>query len=66
MNLIGLPISDIDKLRPIYTELTDHDYIIALKAYQERLPVYCTGDLIKENGTFILKNAHQFILDDYK
>ncbi len=54
----------VDKLRPIYTELVDRDYILALKAYQERLPVCCTGDLIKENGTFILKNPHQFILDD--
>lgn len=39
-------------------------YILALKAYQERLPVYCIGDLIKENGTFILKNPRQFILDN--
>jgi hypothetical protein len=54
----------VDKLRPIHTELADRDYILALKAYQERLPVYCTGDLIKENGTFILKNPHQFILED--
>ena len=55
----------LDKLRPIHTELADRDYILALKAYQERLTVYCTGDLIKENGTFILKNPHQFILDDH-
>jgi hypothetical protein len=53
----------IDKLRPIHTELVDRDYILALKAYQERLPVYCTGDLIKENGVFVLKNPHQFSLD---
>ncbi len=54
----------VNKLRPIHTELADRDYILALKAYQERLPVYCTGNLIKENGTFILKNPRQFILDD--
>lgn len=54
----------VDKLRPIRTELADRDYILALKAYQERLPVYCMGDLIKENGIFILKNPHQFSLDD--
>ena len=53
----------VDKLRPIHTELADRDYILALKAYQERLPVYCTGDLIKENGVFILKNPHHFSLD---
>jgi len=54
----------VDKLRPIHTELADRDYILALKAYQERLPVYCTGDLIKENGIFILKNPQHFSLDD--
>ncbi|MBD2597195.1 hypothetical protein H6G74_23130 [Nostoc spongiaeforme FACHB-130] len=54
----------VDKLRPIQTELADRDYILALKAYQERLPVYCTGDLIKENGRFILKNPHRFSLDE--
>ncbi|MBE9002736.1 hypothetical protein IQ274_32280 [Nostoc sp. LEGE 12447] len=53
----------VDKLRPIQTELADRDYILALKAYTERLPVYCTGDLIKENSIFILKNPHNFRLD---
>jgi hypothetical protein len=50
----------IDKLRPIHTKLADRDYILPLKAYQERLPVYCTGDLIQENGAFFLKNPRQF------
>lgn len=54
----------VNKLRPIHTELTDRDYILALKSYQERLPIYCTGDLIKENGTFILKNPHELSLDE--
>ncbi|KYC37860.1 hypothetical protein WA1_04980 [Scytonema hofmannii PCC 7110] len=53
----------VDRLRPIKTELVDRDYIIAIKAYQERLPVLCTGDLIKENGIFILKNSCNFQLD---
>lgn len=53
-----------DKLRKIKTELTDKDYILAIKAYQERLPFLCTGDLIKENQTFTLKNPHNFTLDD--
>ncbi|MBD2610895.1 MAG: hypothetical protein RMY62_029880 [Nostoc sp. ZfuVER08] len=46
------------------TELSDRNYILALKAYQERIPVYFTGDLIKSNGIFILKNPHKFHLDD--
>lgn len=54
----------VNKLCPIHTELADRDYILALKAYQERLPIYCTGDLIKENGIFILKNPHHFRLDE--
>lgn len=61
VTLLGIVV---DKLRPIHTELADHDYILALKAYQERLPVYCTGELIKDNCTFILKNPRQFILDN--
>ncbi|GJD18033.1 hypothetical protein RIVM261_029890 [Rivularia sp. IAM M-261] len=52
----------IDKLRSIHIELADHDYILAVKAYQERLPVECKGDLIKENNVFILKNPHPFNL----
>jgi hypothetical protein len=54
----------IDKLRKIQTELFNHDYILAIKAYQERLPVVCTGDLIRENNTFILKNSLSFALDE--
>lgn len=61
ITLLGIVVN---KLRPIHTELADRDYILALKAYQERLPIYCTGDLIKENGTFILKNPCQFSLDE--
>jgi hypothetical protein len=53
-----------DQLRKIQTELGDKDYILAIKAYQERLPVFCTGDLIKENQLFILKNTRNFTLDD--
>ncbi len=53
----------IDKLQRIQTELFDRDYILAIKAYQERLPVLCWGDLIKENNTFILKNSHNFTIN---
>ena len=53
-----------EKLRKIKTELADKDYILAIKAYQERLPFLCTGDLIKENQTFTLKNPRNFTLDD--
>ncbi len=53
-----------DKLRKIHTELFDNDYILAIKAYQERIPVVITGDLIKENNRFILKQSSYFALDE--
>jgi hypothetical protein len=52
-----------DKLQKITTELADHEYIIAIKAYQERLPIICTGDLMKENNNFILKNSINFKIE---
>lgn len=54
-----------DRLRQIKTELADHEYILAIKAYQERLPVLFTGDLIKENNIFILKNYKNFMLTQH-
>jgi hypothetical protein len=53
-----------DKLRKIQTSLADKDYILAIKAYQERLPILCSGDLIKDNNAFILKNPHNLTLDE--
>ncbi|MGB7444181.1 MAG: hypothetical protein WA919_24200 [Coleofasciculaceae cyanobacterium] len=52
-----------EKLHKIKTELFDQGYILAIKAYQERLPISCTGNLIKENNIFILKNPRDFTLD---
>lgn len=53
---ITLLCAVFDKLQEIKTHLVDHDYILAIKAYQERLPISCTGDLVKEENHFILKN----------
>ncbi len=60
ITLLGIVV---DKLRPIMTSLIDHEYIRAIKAYAERLPVLLTGDLIREDGKFILKNPRHFRLD---
>ena len=49
-----------DQLRKIKTELNEHDYISAIKAYQERLKVKITGDLIKEKNTLTLKHSRNF------
>ncbi|HEY9651061.1 MAG TPA: DUF2442 domain-containing protein [Coleofasciculaceae cyanobacterium] len=54
----------IDKVCKIQAELVGRDYIFAIKAYQERIPVFCRGDLIKENDTFTLKNPHELTLDE--
>jgi hypothetical protein len=61
ITLIGLVA---DKLRKIQTALADKDYILAIKAYQERLPIFCTGDLIKEDRIFTLKNPRNLTLDE--
>jgi hypothetical protein len=53
-----------DKMQEIKIELASHNYISAVKAYQERLPVVCTGDLIKENNLFILKNPRDFQIEN--
>jgi hypothetical protein len=53
-----------DKLRKIQIELFNNDYSLAIKAYQERLPITCTGDLIKEDNCFILKNLRDFTLEE--
>jgi len=52
-----------DKLRQIKTVLENHDYILAIKAYQERLPIRCMGDLVKEDEHFILQNPQSFQID---
>ncbi|MEG4289861.1 hypothetical protein Q5692_23405 [Microcoleus sp. C2C3] len=52
----------VGKLRKINLELSGSDYHLAAKAYEERSPVTCFGDLIKENDWFVLKNPRDFVL----
>ncbi|MEG3898329.1 MULTISPECIES: hypothetical protein [unclassified Microcoleus] len=52
----------VGKLRKINLELRDADYQLALKAYEERSPITCFGDLIKEKDGFVLKNPRDFAL----
>ena len=54
----------IGKFRRIQVHLTERDRTLAEKAYQERLPVTCIGNLVKQNGNFLLKNPRNFALDD--
>jgi hypothetical protein len=60
ITLMGCAVGQFCK---IYMELTDSEYILAIRAYQERSPVICTGDLIKQDNDFILKNSRNFTLD---
>lgn len=52
----------VGKLRKINLELSGSDYDLAVKAYEDRSPVTCLGDLIKENDCFVLKNPRDFVL----
>ena len=61
ITLLGLVA---DKLCKIQTSLGDKNYILAIKAYQERLPILCTGDLIKDDNAFTLKNPRNLTLDE--
>jgi hypothetical protein len=56
---ITLLCTVFEKLLEIKTHLADHDYILAIKAYQERLPIRCTGDLVKLDNHFILQNPQR-------
>jgi len=53
----------VGKLRKIQMELAELDCNLAVKAYQERLPILCDGDLIKIGDTFVLPNPRNLILD---
>lgn len=54
----------VDKLKKINVEFRESDRSLILKAYQERLPIICKGDLIKEGDRFILNNPQKFALDE--
>jgi hypothetical protein len=61
VTLLGVVVG---KLRKINVELPEPEYSEAIKAYQERRRVVCTGELIKEGNTFVLKNPRYFALDE--
>jgi len=55
-----------EKIQEIKTTLANQDYILAVKAYQERLPIRCTGDLVKEDNYFMLNNPQNFQIENRK
>ncbi|MEG4530447.1 hypothetical protein [Microcoleus sp. D2_18a_D3] len=52
----------VNKLQKIHVELKETDGKLALKAYQERIPVTCAGDLVKVGESFVMQNLHGFAL----
>ena len=52
----------VNKLRKIYVELKETDCKLALKAYNERMPVTCVGDLVKVGESFAMQNVQGFAL----
>lgn len=52
----------VNKLRKIYVELKETDCNLALKAYNERMPVTCAGDLVKVGESFAMQNVQGFAL----
>ncbi|MBD2184114.1 hypothetical protein H6S82_03040 [Planktothrix sp. FACHB-1355] len=52
----------VGKLRRINVELRQPEYNLAIKAYEQRLPVICTGDLIKKDSFFVLNNPRNFAI----
>lgn len=49
-------ISDIDILSNFEPQ--------KMEAYQERLPIACRGNLLREDSSFTLKNIRNFALDE--
>lgn len=52
------------KLEKIITALEEWDYSVAVKAYQERSPIVCRGNLIEDNNYFALESVEDFTLDE--
>ncbi|QFS52296.1 hypothetical protein [Nostoc sphaeroides] len=54
----------IGKPQEIHTLFHSEEYQLARMAYTERLAVVCTGDLIKQNGNFVLLKPSGLALYD--
>lgn len=54
----------VSKPQEIQTLLNEQEYHLAHMAYTERLAVVCTGDLIKQNGHFVISKLSRFALYD--
>jgi hypothetical protein len=49
--------------RKVRVELDEKDYMLAIQAHKENIPVYCEGELVREGRSFILSHPRNFILE---
>ncbi|GGA44009.1 hypothetical protein [Okeania sp. KiyG1] len=61
VDLMGVVMNRLERIK---LRLFDQDYVTAIRAYQERFPVLCRGDLVNENNGFVLKNVCSFSVDE--
>ena len=50
--------------RTVHADLTGDDHSLAIRAYENRLPIACTGELVREGKSHRLKNPRGFRLLD--
>ena len=48
--------------RTVVMELSGEDHVRAIRAYEERIPVKCVGELAREGKSWVLNNAREFAL----
>jgi hypothetical protein len=61
-NIVVLGFID-EQPRKISLELGPKDYDLAVLAHRDRLPIVCSGDLVKEGRMFSLQNPRHFAIE---
>ncbi len=51
-----------ERIRNVTIELSERDYALALEAHRDRLPISCTGELVKLQRSLRLNNPRGFTL----
>lgn len=50
--------------RTVQAELAGNDHALAIRAYENRFPIACTGELVREGKSYRLKNPRSLRLVD--
>jgi len=48
--------------RIVHTELSGAEHSLAVRSYEERIPLSCRGELVKEGRSWMLKNPREVLL----